>query len=89
MIHVHSITWGRDGITTVNYTQDEDIRGVDDRPVMFSHQLVIDSDHPTFDQLTEIREAAHDLVRDVYREWFPAEEWQDRDEEAALDEEDD
>lgn len=87
MINVQGITWTSQGLVAVDYVRDEDIRDVGGRPVMVHHQMLIDHDHPHFDQLAEIREAAHDLVRDVHHVWDGSEVW--RDEEVAADEIDD
>jgi hypothetical protein len=82
------MSWG-DGICTVEYTVDADVRNVGDRPIMISHQLIMDTVHPDFDGAQEIRDAAHDLVRDVTAEWSTSDEWKDEDDEEPSDDDDD
>jgi hypothetical protein len=76
VINVVRMSWG-DGILTVEYTQDEHIRDVGGLPVMVTHQLLMDIDHPNFEVAQEIREAAHDLVRDVTAEWSTSKPWEE------------
>lgn len=78
-INVVRISWG-DGIVTIEYTKDEDVRAVGGAPIMISHQLIMDIDHPDFEEAQEIRDATHDLVRDVTAQWTAAEQWKEDDE---------
>ncbi len=87
-INVMSMSWG-DGIVTVEYTRDEDVRDVGARPVMISHQLIMDTDHPDFEEAQEIRDAAHDLVRDITAQWATAQPWKEDDDDPEADDEDD
>jgi hypothetical protein len=88
VIHVTRMTWG-DGIVTVDYTQDEHIREVGGRPVMIHHQVIMDEDHPDFEVLQEVRDALHDLVRDVTAEWLDSKQWKEPEDEPDDDEDDD
>lgn len=75
MITVHAVTWGP-ATVTIAYSDEDDLRDVAGSPVLLTKQLVLDAAHPSFIEVTELHEAAVDLVADVLQEFRTASKYE-------------
>lgn len=87
-MEIHEIRWGPAAVT-IAFSEEDALRAVAGLPVMMTHQLMIDKDHPQYSDIQTIYETAQDLVRDIVHEWRTAEPFEEPDETEPEDDDDD